>query len=632
MRLFFIYICFGIQVSVFGQNSTDKAVDYWLQYQEDETNLESFIEDLETHSIQPLLINSVNLEELERFPLFHQRHLNVIRKYLKQNDNILSWKELENLAYFTPDFVRIIQPFIQLTPIKLQPKSRFKILTRLNTPFQQTSGDSTKLGPLFQNLIQIKGNVKNSKFGFTWEKDRNEPFHYKYNLFKLAYQIQPNGIIDQINLGSFSLNIGSGLIHSNSFLQTQNNTLSELKTNLTSNEYNYSNGIAIVLKYKNVKSLLAFHHKSIDGDIENDTIPQVKKDGLFDSKSELNKRRIASENFTLMSNQIKHKNLKLSLNHKLYHRSNPYSPTYKYYHPNQDLEPIIFNNSLAYQYRIRSFSLFGETANFKNKLASTFFFNYEASDNVYIKSNVRWFSSGYHSQHSSTTQHNSTISDEKGASLLVGWQDYKNQFSIQSDIYQHALPKFQNHLASFGRISEIQYTYTPSDSLRIKLRYRFKTQTKDKTNALLDQRIQTKQHQFSSQFKFKPLPFLILTTQLNWNSNPNSSGYLIAQDFKFTRDKTSYLAGRLSIVNSPDWNNRFYLYEADVLYAFSIPVYHKQAFKTYVLYNYNFNQHWNFWCKYSFVIYPKEESLGSGKQTINTNYKSNMKWQVQFTF
>lgn len=630
MRLPLLLLCLSLYFTCSSQEELNDAANYWIQYQENESSLEGFIEELETYFIEPLTINSASIDALERFPLFHQRHVNVLRRYLLKNENILSWQELENLSYFNPEFVKIIQPFILLTAKEFVPHPRFILLSRFKTTLLQNQRDTLKMGSNIQSLFRFKGSWKNNKVGFTWEKDANEPFNFQYNLFKISFQKQFKSFIKQLNLGAYSLNTGSGLIHSNAFLPNHGNAMNSIRTNLTSNESNYSNGISLFMQRKNFHSIVAFHYKAIDGLLQNDTLQQIKTDGNFTSLKDIPKRKTASETFILLSNQIQHKRLKVSLNHKLYQLSHTYAPKNNYYSSKQYKQLI--NNSIGLQFKTKNLMFKGEAANYKKSIASTFFINYEVTDNINIETNFRHFSKPYLSHQSSTVQRNSSITNESGGFLKTSWITYQNQFSIQYDIFNHKNPRFQNHLPSYGKTLDIRYTHQPSDSIRVKIRYRFKANTKDNSGSLLDERASIHHHLISTQYRFNPTHKTMLTTRLDWIHNTNHSGYMIAQDFKFKRNNKGYIAARIAIINSPEWDNRFYVYEADVLYAFSIPVYYDQALKTYILYNYKHNRSWNFWLKYDFTYFPNKETVNLGKPAPTSLFKSNLKWQVQFTF
>ena len=107
-----------------------------------------------------------------------------------------------------------------------------------------------------------------------------------------------------------------------------------------------------------------------------------------------------------------------------------------------------------------------------------------------------------------------------------------------------------------------------------------------------------------------------------------TEGIALIQDFNFEFWKMK-LSTRFAIFDTEDYENRQYVYERDVLYAFSIPAYSGQGIRNYVLLQYNHTRKLNFWIRYARFGYRNVESIGSGLDEIDGNTRTEIKFQMR---
>jgi hypothetical protein len=82
------------------------------------------------------------------------------------------------------------------------------------------------------------------------------------------------------------------------------------------------------------------------------------------------------------------------------------------------------------------------------------------------------------------------------------------------------------------------------------------------------------------------------------------------------------------LTDSKDYDTRFYMYEPDVLYAFSVPVYYGQNLRYYILIKSRISQKLSCWLKWSTTNFRDREEIGSGPDLIEGHRKSEIKLQA----
>jgi hypothetical protein len=81
------------------------------------------------------------------------------------------------------------------------------------------------------------------------------------------------------------------------------------------------------------------------------------------------------------------------------------------------------------------------------------------------------------------------------------------------------------------------------------------------------------------------------------------------------------------------YDNRFYSYEKDILYAFSIPMYYGKGSRYYLNIKYDLTNSISLWCKFAQTVYADgRESISSGKEEIKGNRKSDVRFMLRWEF
>ena len=112
-----------------------------------------------------------------------------------------------------------------------------------------------------------------------------------------------------------------------------------------------------------------------------------------------------------------------------------------------------------------------------------------------------------------------------------------------------------------------------------------------------------------------------------------ASRYMIYQDIKYKPlfGKFSFTS-RYVLFNTPDYDNRIYAYENDVLYGYSIPAYYGKGNKIYLFAKYNVIRNLDFWLRIAQTTYSDKEVLKNGWDEIAGNTMTEVKLQLKYKF
>jgi hypothetical protein len=108
-----------------------------------------------------------------------------------------------------------------------------------------------------------------------------------------------------------------------------------------------------------------------------------------------------------------------------------------------------------------------------------------------------------------------------------------------------------------------------------------------------------------------------------------SNGFTILQDINIHFRKFVF-SGRLALYDTDDFQNRQYVYEKDVLYAFSIPAYHGIGTRGYMLLQYKASSKMQYWFRFSRTRFYDRDFIGSGLERIEGNLRSDIKFQILY--
>ncbi|HRW22203.1 MAG TPA: hypothetical protein P5509_09525, partial [Bacteroidales bacterium] len=110
-------------------------------------------------------------------------------------------------------------------------------------------------------------------------------------------------------------------------------------------------------------------------------------------------------------------------------------------------------------------------------------------------------------------------------------------------------------------------------------------------------------------------------------------GFLLTQVINYRPSKLPLrLSTHFAIFNTDTYNARLYSWEPDVLYAFSVPAYYSQGTRVALLLKYDAFNNFSIWLRFANTFYYDKDVIGSGLSEVQGNNKSEVKFQIRYTF
>ncbi|MCF2495748.1 helix-hairpin-helix domain-containing protein [Dyadobacter chenhuakuii] len=133
----------------------------------------------------------------------------------------------------------------------------------------------------------------------------------------------------------------------------------------------------------------------------------------------------------------------------------------------------------------------------------------------------------------------------------------------------------------------------------------------------------------------KPLRFSLKTRLQSGNlayiKISKSNGFTLLQDVSWQFPRLE-LSARLAYFKTDDYDSRQYVYEKDMLYAFSIPAYYDAGTRHYLMARYAVSKNMKLWLRWSQTRYANLDKISSGLNEIQGAKRSELKAQVMYQF
>jgi len=133
----------------------------------------------------------------------------------------------------------------------------------------------------------------------------------------------------------------------------------------------------------------------------------------------------------------------------------------------------------------------------------------------------------------------------------------------------------------------------------------------------------------------KPLRFSLKTRLQSGNlayvKISKSNGFTLLQDVSWQFSRLE-LSARLAYFKTDDYDSRQYVYEKDMLYAFSIPAYYDAGTRHYLMARYAVSKNMKLWLRWSQTRYANLDKISSGLNEISGDKRSELKAQVMYQF
>lgn len=666
----------------------EEIIEDFLQNQGSEAGFEfnTFFEELDLFRSHPIDLNDCTRSDLEALILLSDLQIAALLDYRRVAGEFIALEELQAIPGFDLHTIRKILPYLTINK-----KGRKAPLT---LPFLLKEGSSEAFFRWQRRLQRAKGwtvpqgSEETNRFlgtpdklyfrykyayfnrlslGLTAEKDAGEEFFtgsnrqgfdfYSAHLFVKDL----NHLVKAVALGDFTASFGQGLILYSGFGRGKGADVMSIKRNSRSlyryssvDENNFLRGAGVTLNLSRHLEFTAF------GSIRNrdanillpDTLDQEENFFRFSSLQSSGLHRtpgeIADENaiqqLTLGGNlKYQADRWHIALNaladrfdKPLQRRIRPYN---QYFFQGDRLS----NFSLDYSYIYENFNFFGETARSANgRVATINGILMTLNQWVDLALLHRHFPRDYQALNANPLAETSGANNESGLYIATVFRLNRFwNFSVYFDTWRHPWLRFNADAPSVGSEFRARLTYYKKRHLEayLEIRNESKQRNAPDPDAPQDYLTDTQLLNARVHFSNKVTASLELRTRLdagffdNGLDDKKEKGYALYQDVLF-RPITFPLSFSLRYArfNTDGFNIRFYSYENDLVYSFSVPAYYNRGSRFYFNVRYKGFRNLSLELRFAQTYWANQDHFGSGLDRTEGSVRSDIKAQVRFKF
>ncbi len=665
-------------------NEAQERIEDFLQNTDSEGSFDfnTLFERLEDFRQDPINLNRVTEAVLHDLSLLTDAQILDLLAYRQVAGDLISIYELQAIPSFDLTTIRRIVPYVtvrgslddyQIPISEMLRSGRNEVFVRWSRILERQKGfQETTSSPYLGDPNQLYIRYRHAygtrlSYGITAEKDRGEEFFKGSNkkgfdFYSAHFFVRDlNKTVKAVALGDYSVSLGQGLVLYTGFGTGKSSSPLILKRTgrvlnsyTSANEVNFFRGAATTLSLGNHLEITAFgslRNRDANLIISNDTTdvdPEIRSfsaldiDGLHRTPSEIADENVLQQLTVGGSLKWKNNNSHLALNalydqfdKKLERRIQPYNR----YFFNSDR---LLNVSLDYSYLWRNFNFFGETAMSDNGAIATLNSVLIGLDRAVDFAVLhRHFPRDYQALNANPFAETSGATNENGLYLGIEMRPIKNwTLSAYFDAWQHPWLRFNADAPSRGWEYRSRLTYELRRRLRayVEVREEIKQSNEPesytKTDILIENRIfQTRLHLENQVTKT-----LELRSRIDWGfsqgeNTEKSTGFAVYQDvmFKPIGFPLSFTA-RFAIFDTQGFATRFYSYENDLLYTFSIPAYYNRGTRYYINLRYRLGRNITLEYRIAQTYWANQPTIGSGSEEISGQNRTQTSAQLRWKF
>jgi hypothetical protein len=680
-RYHIIILLLGIlPFNAFTQNDVSIVISDILQ-----EYLENFVADADYSDLEqtlinynkkPLSLNTATDKQLSDLLFLSDKQVNDILEYRIKFKGYRTIYELAAIPSIDSMTLARLKYFssTEENPVKQQLKPLQFVtrgVNRLNVKYQQnleeekgyktdTSG-SHYLGSPYRLMIRYDHQISDKvSYGFIAEKDPGEELFKGsqkngFDFYSGHFYIAGDKWIKQLVIGDYHANFGQGLAFYSgmSFGKSANASglfrySPGLRPSLSTNESNFLRGIGITTAYKNIRLTTFFSHRSMDGrgvntdsfNFEENYFTSLTSTGYHRTVTEIAKKNNLTE--TLAGAHLKAGFSKVDIGFTAVGGkfSVPLLASDQLYKLYAFEGSSFLNFGTDYSYTFKNYHLFGELGFDGKTFANITGLNIDLNSRMSASILYRNYPKEYQAVYANAFRENSTTQNEQGIYVSFNILPAKNwTINMYLDHFYFPWVKYGTDAPSKGLDYLVDITCRPSSRLSLngRVRYKYHEMNAPENTTSINYLTSAEQYNFRLSLAYNVSRSISLVTRAEYNKYSSNNiavdGLMFYQDLKFTfLSEKLKISMRYAFVNSANYETRFYTFENDMPYSFSISSLYDKSLRYYLLAEYELKEYLSFWLKLSQTDYLDKNSIGSGLSEIDGNKKTEVKFMLQVEF
>jgi competence ComEA-like helix-hairpin-helix protein len=676
-----LLIIFCLKLQLYAQKSesyqiqVEKDIERILEEHDPEVDSrkpEEMIRELLDFAANPLNINRASVDELQLVPGITVTLAYAIVSYRNEIKLFESKDELVNVSGVGTVTLTQIAPYLsignpseQRKDIYLNPKiwlhnSRLDVYSRYRRPVQTAEGytiPDTSGGYLgnpvnYYQRIQLKSN--HLSMNITQQKSPGEylngPLQFHHNTFNIS--LHNLGRLRKLVAGDFSVRTGQGLILRNSsvfgkgrdVIRSANRTSGgpTVREFSSANSENAFRGIAFT--YGNSLRFTGFYSfkKRSSSVVNGDTIRFPVNTITYNTNNQLDRRHNTHQQTAGGRVSVELPSLSAGFNGYLNNFDRPVRTGTQPYQLHAFEGKRIHALSFDYNLRLNRLNLFGEAGKTDNSAYGLISgLKLSQISDFEIAVGYRNYSHRFQSIFGgSFAEQSGTPRNEEGFYIGLSHNVSESiRISAYADQFHFPAPRFQLSRPASGYDWLGMIEYNPDRDTEVyllarqKVRgheyYAFDAFGRSVLYPGTNQRIAFRLHfgkQIHTKIRIRNRAEFVSTDS---PSNDGGIGYLVYQDIRYQARHNLQIDARITFFETDGFEQRLYHFENDLLYVFSSTMLFAQGQRMYILINYQPVESVRIWFKAATTIYENRKTIGSGRNRIPGNVKSDIGIQVR---
>ncbi|MCP4457823.1 MAG: helix-hairpin-helix domain-containing protein [Cytophagales bacterium] len=675
--IFFVGLitAFGLLAQDRPSNAIDleQFAERMFQVQDSDINYEDIYESLLLYYTDPLNLNRATGDELASLYILSPTQVLAFVEHRDNFGELLSIYELQAITGFDLSIIQDLIPFVTVKEneqdnrplikrIFSEPNNYFLLRYSRTVENQRGYMEETVNGYIgSQDKMYGRFRVSHRddfSAGFTFEKDAGERVNFNqgsgFDFYSAHLMVENQGIFRKLIVGDYQLQVGQGLVFGSGFnpgkgAETVNtvkrNTLG-IRPYTSVLETGFFRGVGATVPFGEVEVTTFYSNLMQDGNVQNDSISNdfeeflssIQNSGFHRTSSELSSRNeVKEESFGGVVNfrpnrklQIGASALNTNYSTALQKKSAPYNVFE--FEGKQNLVTGLFAS-----YQWQNFNFFGEGARSSSGgMGGIAGFVSSLSPTLDMAMSLRNYKKDFHSFYGLAFGEGSRNINERGLYWGIKYHPSRRyEVAAYYDKFSFPWLRFGIDAPSEGAEWLGRFTYRPNRDISTFVQVREERKEFSLTNenlSSLERRIKRNyifniDYRLNARFSMKSR---VQSSTLDEAGN-FTKGYAIIQDVNFETERFK-ISTRMALFETDDYDNRQYVYERDVLYAFSIPAYNGQGIRNYILLQYKMNSVINLWLRYGRFSYTDREVVGSGLDESNGSNRTEIKWMARVKF
>jgi hypothetical protein len=650
---------------------------------EEELDFSELIEELEVFLRNPINLNFATADDLRRLYFLNDIQINSLLNHISMFGRLISIYELQSVEGFDMATIQAMLPYVRVSEERLRRHFSFddmlregksQYFLRYQRLFEEQRGFSSidpedleanpnarYLGSPYRLYSRYRFTYYNNvSIGLTAEKDPGEEFFRGsqpngFDFYSGHAFVRDFGRLRAAVVGDFQVQFGQGLTLWSGLAFGKSGEAVDIKKNglglrpyTSVDENNFMRGTGVTVGFSNFELTGFFSSKGRDANVlEADTITgealvitSLQQTGLHRTPRELENKNAVQESVYGGHLAWKRNNLSLGLTAYRMELGAEYRRNLSFYNQFDFNDRTNTNFGFDYNYISRNFNFFGEAAMSEN--GGYAFLNglmMSLDTRLSLALLHRKYSKDFQSLFAAAFSENTRVVNEDG--LYIGINARLSQqwrVSAYADHFSFPWMKFRTYLPSKGYEYLVQINYRPRRGTEMYARFRIKnkplnTQDPDMIRHLDD--VVRENYRFHISYQVSPsFTFRNRVEFVNFRFGERTqTGYAIYQDVIFRSLSSPWaVTARYALFDTDGYDSRIYVYENDVLYAFSFPYYADKGSRAYLLVRYRLTRRIDLYARLAQTWFSNRNATGSGLDTVEGNTRTEIKAQMRIRF